>query len=120
MATYIKRIQERASAGDGARVLVDRVWPRGVRKADARVDRWAREVAPSSDLRKWFNHDPDRFAAFAEAYRAELEARPDAVGALVDLARQGDLTLLYAARDTRHNHARVLADYLDERLAARR
>ena len=118
MGIHIKRVQEPASAGDGTRVLVDRIWPRGVRKADARLDQWAREVAPSTDLRKWFNHDPNRFEAFADAYRTELDARPDAVGALADLARQGDLTLLYAARDPHHNHARVLADYLRERLAA--
>lgn len=116
MTVRIKRIYEPAGDGDGTRVLVDRLWPRGVRKADAVVDYWLRGVAPSPELRKWFGHDPARFDAFAAAYRDELERSPDAVAELLALARAGDVTLLYGARDPVYNHARVLADYLDEAL----
>lgn len=116
MTVRIKRIYEPASDDDGMRVLVDRLWPRGVRKADAAVDRWMKAVAPSPELRKWFGHDPARFDAFAAAYRDELERAPEAVGELLALARSGDLTLLYGARDPECNHARVLADYLGEAL----
>jgi uncharacterized protein YeaO (DUF488 family) len=98
--------------GDGFRVLVDRLWPRGVAKGDGRVDEWLPEVAPSTELRRWFGHDPERFAGFAARYRAELEEN-EAVARLRDLGRREGVTLVYAARDTVHNHARVLADYLD-------
>lgn len=118
MAIRIRRIYEPVSPDDGTRVLVDRVWPRGVRKADAALDLWAKDVTPSTDLRKWFGHDPARFDDFAAAYRNELDARPEAVAELVELAREGDLTLLYAARDPDCNHARVLAEYLQERLGS--
>jgi uncharacterized protein YeaO (DUF488 family) len=109
-----KRIHDPPAEDDGMRVLVDRLWPRGVRKADAAVDRWLREVAPSPELRRWFGHDPDRFDSFAAQYRAELDANPDAVAELTELAAAGPVTLLYAARDRDCNHARVLADYLRE------
>ncbi|MDZ7786799.1 MAG: DUF488 domain-containing protein [Halofilum sp. (in: g-proteobacteria)] len=118
MTIRIRRIYEPVSPDDGTRVLVDRVWPRGVRKADAALDRWAKDVTPSTDLRKWFGHDPARFDEFAAAYRHELDGRPEAVAELVELARDGDLTLLYAARDPDCNHARILAEYLRERLAS--
>lgn len=113
MTIRIRRIYEPVSPDDGTRVLVDRVWPRGVRKADAALDLWAKEVTPSTGLRKWFGHDPARFDDFALAYRNELDARPEAVAELVALARGGDLTLVYAARDPECNHARVLAEYLN-------
>lgn len=117
MTVNVKRIYEDPSSADGRRVLVDRLWPRGVRKADAEVDHWLKGVAPSSELRKWFAHDPARFEKFAAAYRDELGRAPEAVGELLALARAGDLTLLYGARDPECNHARVLAEYLDEALA---
>lgn len=98
---------------DGVRVLVDRLWPRGVAKDDGRVDRWLPEVAPSSDLRRWFGHDPARFDEFAARYRHELDAGT-AVADLREIARtSAQVTLVYAARDTEHNHARVLLDYLE-------
>ena len=112
MDVRIKRIHEPASDDDGTRVLVDRVWPRGVRKADARLDEWCREVAPSPDLRKWFGHDPARFDEFARRYRAELGGVPEVLERLRARAREGRLTLLYAARDPACNHARVLAEVL--------
>lgn len=104
--TTIKRIYEPKAAADGTRVLVDRLWPRGVRKEDAAVDWWAKEIAPSNELRRWFGHDPERFADFARQYRAEL-ADNDAVERLTRLAEHESVTLLYAARDEVHNHARV-------------
>jgi uncharacterized protein YeaO (DUF488 family) len=107
----IKRIYEPPAVDDGARVLVDRLWPRGVRKQDAAVMRWLKEVAPSPELRKWFNHDPARLQEFGRRYRAEL-AHNSAVDQLDELLKNGPVTLLYAARDPVCNHARVLADYL--------
>lgn len=112
MTVRIKRIYEPVSDDDGTRVLVDRLWPRGVRKDEAAVDHWLKGVAPSPELRKWFAHDPARFDEFAAAYRDELDRAPEAVGELFALARAGDVTLLYGARDPECNHARVLAAYL--------
>ncbi len=114
MEIATKRIYDPPADEDGTRVLVDRLWPRGVRKADAAVDHWLRGVAPTPDLRRWFGHDPARFDTFATRYRAELDAKPDAVAELTELAAAGPVTLLYAARDRDCNHARVLADYLRE------
>ncbi|MFJ9557625.1 DUF488 domain-containing protein [Nocardiopsis sp. NPDC101807] len=97
----------------GARFLVDRLWPRGVGKADMEGVRWVREAAPSSELRTWFGHDPERFREFAERYRAELDSRPEALSPILDAARRGPVTLLYAAKDVEHNHAVVLRDHLE-------
>jgi uncharacterized protein YeaO (DUF488 family) len=109
----VKRIYDPPHSKDGARVLVDRLWPRGVRKEAAKLTLWLKEIAPSTDLRKWFGHDPARFAEFARRYRVELSANKDAVDRLHDLVKAGPVvTLLYAAHDTEHNEARVLADYL--------
>lgn len=110
----IKRIYETASSSDGKRVLVDRLWPRGVSLHSAALDLWLKEIAPSADLRKWFNHDATRFAAFRDRYRLELDANPDTLAQIYKLADQGDVTLLYAAHDRRVNHAVVLAEYLKE------
>jgi uncharacterized protein YeaO (DUF488 family) len=98
----------------GTRVLVDRLWPRGVAKADVHHDEWLRDVAPSTDLRKWFGHDPERFDEFARRYRAELDTDPaaSALATLRTKAAAGPLTLLTATRDVEHSHARVLADLL--------
>ena len=102
----------------GTRVLVDRVWPRGVRREGLHTDLWLREVAPSKELRQWFGHDPDRWEEFTRRYRAELEHGPqrEALGQLLDLARGGPLTLLYGARDTERNQAVVLREVLEQRL----
>jgi uncharacterized protein YeaO (DUF488 family) len=114
-----KRAYEPASRTDGFRVLVDRLWPRGITKQAARIDLWAKDVAPSPELRKWFGHDPDRFAAFSVRYRQEL-ARPAARAALEDLVRRasrGTLTLVYGARDEVHNGAVVLKQEIESALA---
>ena len=108
----VKRIYEPPADDDGFRVLVDRLWPRGMPKEGAAVDLWLKDVAPSTELRKEFNHRPERFAEFTERYRLELESNP-AVDTLVELAaRHPSVTLLYAARNTEANNARVLLDYL--------
>lgn len=108
-----QRIYQAPEPDDGVRVLVDRLWPRGVRKADARLDAWAKELAPSNELRRWYGHDPSRFEAFAERYRAELRERPE----VADWRRRAaheTVTLLTATKDVAHAHVRVLAKVLDE------
>jgi uncharacterized protein YeaO (DUF488 family) len=110
----LKRAYQPASRGDGHRALVERLWPRGLRKADAHIDEWLKDVAPSDELRRWFGHDPERFDGFRERYERELRAAP-ARGAVTQLARRaarGTVTLVYAARDERHNSAVVLAKHL--------
>lgn len=115
MTIRLKRIYDAASEDDGRRVLVDRIWPRGVAKADAALDDWCKSVAPSTELRKWFGHDRDRWDAFSERYRAELDAADqEAIDTLQGLAKNGRLTLVYAARDTECNHAVVLKAWLEE------
>lgn len=114
----LKRIYETAAPADGTRVLVDRLWPRGLKKEGAQLDLWLKEIAPSPALRIWFGHDPQKFDAFAEAYRGELEDNP-AVAELRQLARKGTVTLLYAARDEAVNHAVVLRDYLEQKRASK-
>jgi len=113
----LKRIHDPAEPGDGSRVLVDRVWPRGVRKADAAVDHWSREVAPSTELRQWFGHDPERWPEFRRRYRSELAQAPEALRELMALCRSGPVTLLFGARDREHNQAVVLREVLREELA---
>jgi uncharacterized protein YeaO (DUF488 family) len=112
-----KRVYLPASADDGYRVLVDRLWPRGCRKEEARLDAWLRELGPSDPVRRAFAHDPARFPAFREAYRAELAEAPALWQPLLERARSGTLTLLYGAHDEEHNNARVLAEFLAEQLA---
>ena len=108
----IKRIYDEPDDDDGYRVLVDRLWPRGVTKEAACLDAWLKEIAPSVDLRTWFDHDPAKFDGFAARYRAELSAQAEVVEDLRSRARSGAVTLLYAARSETHNHARVLQDHL--------
>lgn len=99
-----------------ARLLVDRVWPRGIRKDDLKADDWIRDVAPSTRLRKWFGHDAARWPEFRDRYRAELRNNPEAVERCLAWCRKGPVTLLYGARDEAHNQAVVLAEFLEERL----
>jgi uncharacterized protein YeaO (DUF488 family) len=112
MEVRLKRAYEPPSASDGYRVLVDRLWPRGVSRAQAHLDEWARELAPSAELRRWFAHDPERFAEFKRRYAEELAVQEDKLRELRRRARQGTLTLVYGARDTQHNDAVVLAEIL--------
>jgi uncharacterized protein YeaO (DUF488 family) len=114
----IRRIYDPPTPEDGYRVLLDRIWPRGVTKEQARLDAWAKEIAVSSELRRWFGHDPARWDEFRRRYRTELEApeRQPVLDALLRRARQGTITIVYAARDKQHNNAVVLAELLAERL----
>lgn len=108
----IKRVYEKPAKSDGKRVLVDRVWPRGLTKDKAAVDVWLKDIAPSSELRKWFGHDPKRWDEFRRRYREELKDRDACVKALRELTRDGPVTLVYGARDEQHNQAVVLRDVL--------
>lgn len=107
-----KRIYDPAEQGDGYRVLIDHIWPRGVSRERAKLDDWAKELAPSDELRKWFDHDPARFEEFRRRYRAELAARSERLRELGRHATSGPLTILYAARDEQHNNAVVLCELL--------
>ncbi|HEY7560638.1 MAG TPA: DUF488 family protein [Gaiellaceae bacterium] len=112
MAVRLKRAYEPAATADGYRVLVDRIWPRGLTRQDARLDEWARELAPSTELRRWFGHDPERFDEFRRRYTEELAAQEGKLRELRRRARRETVTLVYAARDTEHNDAVVLAEIL--------
>lgn len=114
MSVRIKRIYDDPSPDDGTRVLVDRLWPRGVSKEEAKLDRWLQEIAPSEELREWFDHDPDKWPAFERGYRAELARKDDLVDELRELATVGTVTLLYAASDREHNNAVVLKDVVQQ------
>ncbi|HEX7081678.1 MAG TPA: DUF488 domain-containing protein [Gammaproteobacteria bacterium] len=113
----LKRAYDEPARSDGKRVLVDRVWPRGVSKEDAALECWLKDVAPSAELRKWFGHDPARWETFRKRYEAELAANPEPFEQLVALARSGTITLVFGARDERHNNAVVLKDLLERRLS---
>ena len=114
-----KRVYEASSATDGRRVLVDRLWPRGLSKTKLQLDAWLPEVAPSTPLRRQFAHEPQAFEAFRAQYRIELAAHPEYWQGLLELAEQGVLTLLFTARDTQLNNAQVLAEFLEDELARR-
>jgi uncharacterized protein YeaO (DUF488 family) len=112
MDVRVKRVYEPAAASDGERILIDRIWPRGVTREAAHLDEWARELAPSTELRRWFGHDPARFGEFRRRYTAELAAQEGKLRELRRRARAGTVTLVYGARDAEHNDAIVLAEIL--------
>ncbi len=112
MQVHVKRAREGAAPSDGYRVLVDRLWPRGVSKDSARLDEWARELAPSDELRRWYGHDPARFGEFRQRYVDELRGQRDTLSALRRRARQAQVTLVVGARDVQHSNGAVLADVL--------
>jgi uncharacterized protein YeaO (DUF488 family) len=116
----LKRAYDSASSGDGARILIDRLWPRGVRKADAAIDVWAKDVAPSTALRRWFGHDPARWHEFRRRYSEEIHRRRNRLDELRTLAQKGRITLVFAARDEAHNDAVVLREILLGRSTPRR
>jgi uncharacterized protein YeaO (DUF488 family) len=109
-----KRAYDAPEEVDGTRFLVDRLWPRGIKKEDLRIDGWLKEVAPSDDLRKWFDHDPDRWEEFRDRYAKELDEKSDALDPIREAARQGDITLVFAAKEPEHNNAVALKAYLEE------
>jgi len=113
MDMRLKRAYEPSKKDDGFRVLVDRLWPRGVSKSSARIDLWLKEIAPSAALRKWFGHDPLKWDAFRARYFRELQKNPKAVAQLNEIIRNGPVTLLFAAKDQEHNNAVALKEYLE-------
>ncbi|SED92486.1 MULTISPECIES: DUF488 domain-containing protein [unclassified Beijerinckia] len=108
----IKRVYEPKSPTDGIRVLVDRLWPRGLRKENASLDFWLKDIAPSTALRKWYNHDPKRWPEFKDRYKHEISQSPDKLTLLAELISKGQVTLLYAAHDGQHSNAEALRQYL--------
>ena len=112
MPVQVKRVYEPPAGEDGRRILVDRLWPRGLAKAKARIDYWARDVSPSDDLRKWYRHDPEKWEAFRERYFAELDGNREGVAALVQEMGAGMVTFLFSSKEERLNNAVALRDYL--------
>ncbi len=113
---HVKRVYEPPEKEDGVRYLVERLWPRGVKKEDLKLDEWLKNVAPSTELRKWFNHDPSKWKDFQRRYRAELDENCDAWQSIIETARKQDVTLLFSSRDTEHNNVVALKAFLDERI----
>ncbi len=113
---YLKRVYEQESPRDGRRFLVERLWPRGVKKSDLSLDEWLKDVGPSTELRQWFGHDPQKWEKFRRKYFAELDAKPDSWDPIIRAARKGTVTLLYSSHDAQHNNALALKDYLEEKL----
>jgi len=113
----LKRAYEPPAPADGYRVLVERLWPRGLKKADVAADLWLKDIAPSSELRRWFSHDPAKWEEFCRRYWAELEAHRDAVDLLREKLRQGRVTLVYGSKDEEHNAAVALKKYLEGRIS---
>ncbi len=111
-----KRVYEPRQRGDGTRLLVERLWPRGIKKEELHAKSWLKEVAPSDELRRWFNHDPKKWIAFKRRYDAELDKKSETWKPILKAARKGSVTFLYSARDTEHNNAVALKAYLEKRL----
>ena len=110
----VKRVYDEPDKQDGARVLVDKIWPRGIRKNQLAMDAWYKEIAPSTELRKWFHHDPEKWRDFRNRYLGELKQSREMADKLLHEQKHGKLTLLYAAKDESHNHALVLQEYLEK------
>lgn len=115
----LKRVYAKPSVRDGVRFLVERLWPRGVRKSALHMDSWEKEAAPSHELRKWFSHDPERWAEFQRKYLAELRTQPEGWRPILEAAKRGNVTLLYSSHDTEHNNAVALKRFLDKKLQAK-
>jgi uncharacterized protein YeaO (DUF488 family) len=114
---HVKRVYDLPEEADGARLLVDRLWPRGLRRDRLQLIDWLKDVAPSNELRRWFHHNPENWEAFCRQYATELDAHPETWQPLLEMARQGEVTLLYSARDAHHNNAVALKAYLERKLA---
>jgi len=110
----MKRVYDPYAPGDGKRILVDRLWPRGINKEDSKIDEWIKEIAPSTELRKWFSHDVTKWPEFRRLYKGELAERSDLVKRLIEDAKKGTITLLFAAKDTEHVNAAVLKEVIDK------
>ncbi len=119
MTIYLKRAYDEPADSDGARILVDRIWPRGLKREDAYIDRWLKGISPSTSLRKWFAHDPAKWDEFRQRYFEELDENKAAVQELLEEAAAGPVTLVYSTKDTRHNNAVALKEYIEFRLGVR-
>lgn len=109
-----KRVYDKAEKNDGTCFLVERLWPRGIKKENLKMKAWLKDVSPSPELRKWFSHDPEKWTEFKKRYRAELKSQPEAWQPILEAAKKGDVTLLYSARDTEHNSALLLKEFLEK------
>lgn len=114
MSVQLKRAYDDVSEDEGIRILVDRIWPRGVSREDLQIDDWMKEVAPSNGLRKWFDHDPEKFETFRERYRKELDEKSELIAGLAETANKQKVTLVFGAKNRKHNQAVVLKEYLQE------
>ena len=115
----LKRVYDDQQLSDGPRFLVERLWPRGIRKADLTIDGWLKDIGPSDGLRRWFGHDPKKWDLFRKRYFAELDSKPEVLETLLKAARRGPVTLIYSSHDTTHNNAVALKDYLEMKLKKR-
>ena len=115
----LKRVYDKEDPGDGMRYLVERLWPRGVKKIALQIDGWLKDVGPSTELRKWFSHDPEKWQEFRRKYFAELDHAPEAWAPIRDAARKGAVTLLYSSHDPEHNNAVALKEYVERKLGPR-
>jgi uncharacterized protein YeaO (DUF488 family) len=111
----IKRAYDEVSLDDGERILVDRLWPRGIKKDGAKIDEWIKDIAPSNELRKWFAHDPSKWKEFKRRYMEELKDQSNLIEILINRAKRGNITLIFSARDTEHNNAAVLSELISKR-----
>lgn len=109
----IKRVYQEADKGDGMRILIDGLWPRGIKKADAKIDLWLKDIAPSPDLRKWFHHEPEKWIEFRKRYHQELNLKQALIQNLLQILEKNDVTFLYGAKDEKFNNAMALKDYLE-------
>ena len=116
----LKRVYDKAEPEDGVRFLVERLWPRGIKKTDLRLDGWLKDVAPSNELRRWFAHDPNKWTEFQKRYFAELDRHPEACEPIRSAARHGRVTLIYSSHDAEHNNAVALKEYLSARMGKKR
>jgi uncharacterized protein YeaO (DUF488 family) len=112
MSIQLKRVYDKPATADGRRILIDRIWPRGLKKKDARIDEWLKEIAPSTGLRKWFGHEPSRWKEFKKRYFRELDSRREWVEELAQQSKKRTVTLVFGAKDTEHNNAVALKEYL--------
>ncbi len=113
MSIQLKRAYEPAAESDGTRILVDRLWPRGISKQEAHIDHWLKEIAPSTDLRKWYHHEPEKWAEFKNRYYRELDHNPESVEQLKQLLQKGNVTFVYSAKNEDHNNAVALKEYVE-------